>query len=616
VAKTRSRYGVALRHVQALFNVGTVGGLTDGQLLERFTTCTGEAAELAFAALVERHGPMVLRVCQSVLQEPHDAQDAFQATFLVLVRKAGSIRKRDSVASWLYGVACRIAACARAATARRRMHERRAAEGAVTAVDPAGDRDDRAAVLHQELDRLPEKYRAPIVLCYLESLTHEQAAQRLRWPVGTVRSRLARGREQLRGRLTRRGLVFSVGLLEGALAAETATAAVPAELASATAEAAVQCAAGRFVTTGVTSLSVALLVEGAINAMFVTKMKFAVLACILIATGAAVVAQQVGRKPEVEARPNRAEVSEYQASRTVTLTLGGEADDDAAVARDLDRLELDVLAEQVQHLREQVKEALRVKLRAEWRNSGEDGQGPGTPSREVKEAQSVYASARAAYLARARELRSGQRRLEAAQEPRPGGRERSRDSTPPNDDRLGDQASVRSRSHPPTAAIGSINMDAVFQRYEKAQQFQERFQADVKAEREPLAKLETEAGELIVQLQKFAPGSPDFAHRADRVAALRSQLEIGRERVERESSRRQARTTAALLEEIQETIASVAKARGLNYVVKVSPGPRTDAEPGELTAALNRSVVYADPRNDLTEEVIRELNRRFKAGAY
>lgn len=109
----KARYGTALRHIRALFNVGTLGGLTDKEVLERFTACTGESAELAFATLVERHGPMVLRVCQSVLGESHDAEDAFQATFLVLVRKAGSIRNRDSLASWLHGVAFRIAACAR-----------------------------------------------------------------------------------------------------------------------------------------------------------------------------------------------------------------------------------------------------------------------------------------------------------------------------------------------------------------------------------------------------------------------------------------------------------------------------------------------------------------------
>ena len=104
-------YGSALRRVQTLFNIGAMGGLTDGQLLDRFTSGHDEAAELAFAALVERHGPMVLRVCQSVLRQRHDAEDAFQATFLILVRKAASIRKQNSVVSWLHGVAFRVASC-------------------------------------------------------------------------------------------------------------------------------------------------------------------------------------------------------------------------------------------------------------------------------------------------------------------------------------------------------------------------------------------------------------------------------------------------------------------------------------------------------------------------
>ncbi len=226
----QSSYGTALRHIHALFNVGTIGGLTDGELLERFTSCNDEAAELAFAALVERHGPMVLRVCQSVLRERHDAEDAFQATFLILVRKAASIRKQSSVGSWLHGVAFRIACCQKGASARRCRHEQRVAErSAAPAVQE--DRDELASVLHEELDRLPEKYRSPILLCYFESLTHEQAARRLCWPVGTVRSRLARGREQLRGRLLRRGLAPSIVLLERCTCAETARAAIPPALA-------------------------------------------------------------------------------------------------------------------------------------------------------------------------------------------------------------------------------------------------------------------------------------------------------------------------------------------------------------------------------------------------
>ena len=124
----KGQHDAGSRYVRMLFNVGTVGGLTDGQLLERFTAQGGETAELAFATLVERHGPMVLRVCRSVLRDPEEAHDAFQATFLVLVRRAGSLWVRDSLGPWLHQVAYRVASCARSAAGRRRRHERRAAE--------------------------------------------------------------------------------------------------------------------------------------------------------------------------------------------------------------------------------------------------------------------------------------------------------------------------------------------------------------------------------------------------------------------------------------------------------------------------------------------------------
>src|SRR5262249_21871739 len=156
----------------------------DGQLLERFATRGGEAAELAFAALVERHGPMVLRACRAVLRDEHEAHDAFQATFLVLVRRAGSLWVRDSLGPWLHQVACRVAWCARSASARRRRHERQAAERSGPAASEAS-RDELGPVLHEEIDRLPEPYRAAIVLCCLEGLTLEQAARRLGWPIGT-----------------------------------------------------------------------------------------------------------------------------------------------------------------------------------------------------------------------------------------------------------------------------------------------------------------------------------------------------------------------------------------------------------------------------------------------
>ena len=196
------RDGAALRQLSTLFNEGVTGAVTDGQLLERFATRRGEASEHAFAALVERHGPVVLRLCRSVLRDEHEAQDAFQATFLVLAQRADSLWVRDSLGPWLHSVAYRVASCARAAAIRRRRHERRHAELAAgrLAVYHDEDRGDLEAVVHEEIDRLPEHYRAPLILCDLEGCTHEQAARHLGWPVGTVKSRQARGRQRLRTR--------------------------------------------------------------------------------------------------------------------------------------------------------------------------------------------------------------------------------------------------------------------------------------------------------------------------------------------------------------------------------------------------------------------------------
>src|SRR5271166_3291486 len=151
-----------LSQIRSLMNVGSVGDLTDGQLLERFATGRGEASELAFAALVERHGPMVLRVCRGVLTNPHDSQDAFQATFLVLVKKARGLWVRDSLGAWLHQVAFRTASCARSSAARHPRIERQAAllraEGFT-----AGDAE-LGSVLHEEIERLPDHFRAPVVL--------------------------------------------------------------------------------------------------------------------------------------------------------------------------------------------------------------------------------------------------------------------------------------------------------------------------------------------------------------------------------------------------------------------------------------------------------------------
>jgi len=287
----------AIRNVQILFEVGTTGGLTDRQLLEQFRDHGGEAGELAFVALVERHGPLVLRVCRSILRDEHTVEDSFQATFLILVRRAGILWVRDSLGPWLYQVAYRVASSARSAAARRRRYEQPLIERADPAVhDP--EWSDLGPLVHEELARLPERYRAPIVLCCMEGLTHQQAAGRLGWPVGTLESRLVRGRQRMRGRLIRRGLAPTAGLVGAVLGAERARAAVSAELLNSTIRTMVQFAAGKLATSGVASVSVAALTEGVFKAMFLHKLRTILGAVAVVAvtsTGLGVWAQHVLR---------------------------------------------------------------------------------------------------------------------------------------------------------------------------------------------------------------------------------------------------------------------------------------------------------------------------------
>ncbi|WP_422931799.1 RNA polymerase sigma factor [Singulisphaera sp. PoT] len=263
--------------LRTLFEAGSVAGLSDGELLDRFLAQGDPAAELAFAALVERHGPMVWRVCREVLRESNDADDAFQATFLILVRRARAIRKQASVGPWLYGVALRVARSARrrAARLRDRGHvadgQARESGGSMAEVD----RLDAAPIVHEEVGRLPEKYRAPLVLCYFEGLTHDQAASQLGWPVGTVRSRLAGARDRLRPRLLRRGVAPSVAILAASGLAE-ATVAVPTALASATVGMAIRAG-----VAGTVPVAVAALVGKTLGEM--TAMKTTMIAASLIA---------------------------------------------------------------------------------------------------------------------------------------------------------------------------------------------------------------------------------------------------------------------------------------------------------------------------------------------
>ena len=214
---------VVSRELQTLFSVGTLGGLSDGRLLERFAAHREEAA---FEALVRRHGPMVWGVCRRLLRDHHDAEDAFQATFLVLARKGHSIAQGELVANWLYGVAYQTAMKARSTRARRRMRE-----GQVTDIPEPEDvsedhQDDLTEWLDRELSRLPDKFRIPIVLCELEGKTHQEAAEQLGWPIGTVSGRLSRSRAMLAD-----GVPRGMSLSSGSLAMhDAASASIPTNL--------------------------------------------------------------------------------------------------------------------------------------------------------------------------------------------------------------------------------------------------------------------------------------------------------------------------------------------------------------------------------------------------
>jgi RNA polymerase sigma factor (sigma-70 family) len=236
------------------YTATTVGAddLADAVLLERYTARREEAA---FAALVRRYGPLVLGVCRRVLRHEHDAEDAFQAVFCVLARKAGSIAKQSSVGAWLHAVAYRIARKACAGRRRRPMSGTNLPD--VAAADDTPDLVWRelGPILDEEVNRLPDKYRRAFVLCYLEGKTNEAAAAQLGCPLGTVLSRLARARERLRARLTRRGLALSAGALAASLVSPAAADVVRTGLAETAIQVAVGYVAGQPVAAGVASLA-------------------------------------------------------------------------------------------------------------------------------------------------------------------------------------------------------------------------------------------------------------------------------------------------------------------------------------------------------------------------
>ncbi len=278
-----------LRYLRQSLGAPPAGAVSDAELLARFA---GGRDEAAFELLLWRHGGMVHNVCRAVLRDADAAQDAFQATFLVLVRKAGSISRREAVGGWLYRVAYRAALKARRRSAAAAARLAPEADLAALPAPAAGGADAAALrevqrLLCEEVQRLPARYRAPVVACYFEARTHEEAAGHLGWRKGTLAGRLARARELLRRRLARRGVALGAGLLAAALAPGQATAATLAPLIGNTLQAAARFAAGAAVPAA--SAPAAALAEGVLRTMVWTRLKFAaaaVLAVTLAGTGA------------------------------------------------------------------------------------------------------------------------------------------------------------------------------------------------------------------------------------------------------------------------------------------------------------------------------------------
>jgi RNA polymerase sigma factor (sigma-70 family) len=274
---TQPRWNSILRQVRRIGLPHDGGDLSDGTLLHRFVANRDEDA---FAALVGRHGPMVWALCRRILHNLPDAEDAFQATFLVLVRKANSIRQPDLLGPWLHGVAFRVAMRLRAAIGLRAGQQGDLELPAPEAM-PDAERKELRLLLDQEVSRLPERYRMPFVLCHLEGLTNEEAARRLRCPKGTILSRLSRARERLRLRLTRRGVGLTSATVAAAVAETADASPVPPALNATTTQLASSVASGA--ASAASGSTAIVLMEGVLTSMYVAKLKVA--AAIFLALG-------------------------------------------------------------------------------------------------------------------------------------------------------------------------------------------------------------------------------------------------------------------------------------------------------------------------------------------
>jgi RNA polymerase sigma factor (sigma-70 family) len=345
-----------IRHLRRAALRGRGEGPTDGQLLGAFVACRDGAA---FEALLRRHGPMVLSVCRRVLGDRHDAEDAFQATFLVLVRKAAGLRSRELVGNWLYGVAYRTAMKARAMNAKRRTKERQATE---LARSSDGQEDwvskELLGQLDQALARLPEAYRVPVILCELEGRSRKEVARTLGLPEGTLSWRLAQAKKMLARKLSRHGPALSAGAVAAVLSQGATSAALPGSLLKATAQAGLRLAAGQALSGSVPTKVVAL-TEGVLKAMLLTKLKVASWAVgVVLLVGAGAVG--VTYRATAQDAPTRALQQTYAAQKAALAA----QQKTRAAPDDLEslRLEIEALRRELRATKDLVKE-LQAEIR-------------------------------------------------------------------------------------------------------------------------------------------------------------------------------------------------------------------------------------------------------------
>jgi RNA polymerase sigma factor (sigma-70 family) len=325
-AMANTRNHPILQYLRRILGEASSGGVSDGDLLRRFVK---ERDEAAFELLVWRHAAMVLHVCRQVLSDADDADDAFQATFLVFVRKAGSIGRSEALGSWLYRVAYRIALKARARVKTRSVTPEELERLAAPPEGEDADQRELRRIICEEVNRLPANYRAAVVACFFEGKTHEEAAKQLGWPRGTVAGRLARARELLRHRLVRRGVTLTMGTVVAVLTVRTAQAALTAVVDSVIHTARL-LAAGQ-ATAAVVSPHVAALAEGVLQTMYWTKAKIAVIVLFLGSlggTGVTLLATHEEKQQPVQAKaampsPQPWQAPDVEFAQTETPQAGG-----------------------------------------------------------------------------------------------------------------------------------------------------------------------------------------------------------------------------------------------------------------------------------------------------